>query len=426
MKRIFFIGFALFFFDRLDAKTHLRDISGITKKAEGRFTSYEIPITSLPMGRKTVKVSFPSDGQQPSSAEVSLLATSQQELFSGVFYKEFFILLHVFEGVIPEEFEILTQNPVGRALLYRICIELLRVNNDGKLCFPDGTARPEGSIQRVHFAVTDFVEPYFEGLSHSELLFFKLLEYFYKLQPKREVEVLKNMLYATYDEAEVEKYIVYCKPLLRSDEKVVLFLFTWFRISHLTEGYLPGDELSLRCYLTSKRQQDIFKILNSGYKKDSDAVNQSYSLHITLEHKEEAFVVHLTDELVFPCFRIPDVFDTIYRLFYESLNYFEPYIPYEFSGAQIKDKAYDRWYRLTGRIHSFYAVKEWHPYVSTPKTQRLDYVFHISVKKEDKPTHTETFSLSYDCKDNISYMLSEEFWASFEYWVNRLLEQPVR
>ena len=425
MKRIFFIGFALFFFDRLDAKTHLRDISGVTKKAEGRFTSYEISISSIPAGCKTVKVSFPSDGQQPSSAEVSLLATPQQELFSRIFYKEFFTLLHVFEDAIPEEFEILTQNPIGRALLYRICIELLRVNDEGKSCFPDGTARPEKSIQGIHFVKTDPVEPCFEGLSYPELLFFKLLEYFYKLQPKREVEVLKKMLYATYDEAEVEKYIAHYKPLLGNDKKVVLFLFTWFRISHLAEDYLPGDELSLGCYLTSKRQQDVFKILNSGYKKDSDAINQSYTLHITVEHKEKAFVVHLTDELAFPCFQISDVFDTIYGLFYKSLNCFEPHIPYEFSGAH-KDKAYDRWHRLTGRIHSFYVVKEWHPYASTPKIQHLDYVFYISVKREDKPTHTETFSLSYDCKNNISHMPSEEFWASFECWVNRLLKQPVR
>ena len=426
MKRIFFIGFALFFFDRLDANPHLRDIPGATKQVEGKFTSYEIPTSSIPIGCKTVKMSFPSDGQQPSSAEVSLLSTPQQELFPGVFYKEFFTLLHVFEGVIPEEFEILTQNPLGKALLYRICIELLRVNNKGELCLPDGTARPEGSIQRIRFAITDFVEPWFEGLSPPELLFFKLSEHFHKLQPKREVEELKSMLYATYDEAEVEKCIAHYKPLLRNDEKVVLFLFTWFRISYLVEGYLPGDELSLRYYLILKRQQDIFKILNSGYKKDSDAVNQSYNLHITLEHKERGFVVYLTDELAFPCFRISDVFDTIYRLFYESLNYFEPYISHEFSEARPKDKAYGRWYRLRGRIHSFYAVKEWHPYACTPKTQHLDYVFRISVKREDNSTHVETFSLSYDCKNNISYTPSEEFWTSFECWVNRLLEQLVR
>ena len=214
MRQLFFIGFALFFFIRLEAGTGLRDISGAVKKTEMSFVSYLLR-------SETIKIRFPSDGQQPAPEVVRQFATPQQSMFPWFWCKEFAVLLNIFEGDIPEEFETLIHNPIGRELLYRICIELLRVNDKGESCFPDGTAREEGSIKKVHFAKSEVTESCFEEFSSSEVLFFKLLEYFYELCPKRGVEVLKNMLYATYGETKVEEWIAYYKPLWENEGKVV-------------------------------------------------------------------------------------------------------------------------------------------------------------------------------------------------------------
>ena len=85
-------------------------------------------------------------------------------------------------------------------------------------------------------------------------------------------------------------------------------------------------------------------------------------------------------------------------------------------------KAYDRWYRLKSKIHSFYAIKLWHPYAFTSANQHLYYVFHISVKEDDKILRLGEFSLFYYYGNDVIWNPSKDFFEPFECWIRELLQ----
>ena len=125
---------------------------------------------------------------------------------------------------------------------------------------------------------------------------------------------------------------------------------------------------------------------------------------------------------MFQCSQISLIFEYIYKFFYDSLDYFEPGISVESLEIDPKGRAYDRWCYLMGKIHSFYTLKAWHPYVSTPAMQQLYYTFHINVKKGDGASRSESFTLFYDYEKNISFMSPKDFWKPFEDLVSKLLK----
>lgn len=269
IQKILFIIFLLCFTEKVNAENHLREVPNTIKVETETYALYELyvsvsyPNSPIPeviplekhLNDTNIRVIFPKDGQQPSSAEVGRFSTPQQDHWSrcknlAIWYYLFFKNLDIFEDGIPESFHYLAENPLGRALLYRICIEVLRVNEEGKPCFQDGTIRPEGSLKfRKDTPPAPGFENLgdikgFEALMSCEDLFFKLLRYFHTLQSQRTDEELAEILRRNYG----------CKAIdsLLAKYKSPLFLFTCFGVFNRDSlgdtRYYPGDDLSLNAY----------------------------------------------------------------------------------------------------------------------------------------------------------------------------------
>ena len=327
MKRIFFAIVALVFSIRLNA-TLPPNILWVTRDGKVVFTSYpsdpptivfwirlnatlplknilwvtreeEVGFKSCPL--KPAAIYFPFYCQQPSSEFVEVFSNVEN---AGFFYKTLFLNFGIFGDDIPEAFGNLSQNPIGRALLYRIGIELLRVNENREPCFSDGKIRPKNG--KTYFPGIDSAPVCTEIPSSEQFLFFKLLKYFHKLQPERTTDILKNMLCTELGEDVVNKYISQKKE--EEEKEIVSSLFLWYGISPCCKNYRPGDELSLRHYCEPSK---------IGY----CPTLQNYTLHIKLSQgKGPTFFVCLNNSWFVECKEISDVFEYLYQFFYESLS----------------------------------------------------------------------------------------------------------
>ena len=393
----------------LNAETHLKDVPGAIREEKKGLTSYKLG---------SAKIYFTSEGQQPPPNSVEARSKVND---AEIFYKTLFLKFEVFEGDIPKAFENLAQNPIGMALLYRICIELLRVNDDGKFCFSDGTIR-EKNEEEKYFPRIDLSTSRIEISSFEQFLFFKLLEYFHELQPKRTIETLKDMLYIECGEDVVNEYISQKKREGEKDEEIISFLFFWYGCSHDCENYRPGDDLSLHNY---RLYYNPFKRVYSR----SDT-GEEYNIYVSLVQKEHSFEVCLNHDLTFSCSQISDVFEGIYQFFYECLKYFSSYGSLPISGTTFKEKSYETWRYLITRIYIPYAT---HAFFSSPSpifsedtiaiphSKKLHCTIHISVQEEGKPLKEGQDEKKYEYKSSVPTESANDFWNPLECLIKKLL-----